>query len=54
MGFVVKKSLKIGQIGNMKHKLHLAIFLEFGYFSQFCSEWDFELIFKHCEIFQIR
>ena len=37
MEFVIKKSCKIGQIGEMKHKHHLPIFQEFGYFSHFSN-----------------
>ena len=32
MGFVIRKSLKIGQIETLIHKHHLAIFLQLGYF----------------------
>ena len=32
MGFIIKKSCKIGKIGKMIHKHHLAISMDFVYF----------------------
>ena len=40
MEFVIKKSCKIGQIGEMKHKHHLHIFL---------GIWLIFTFFKHCD-----
>ena len=48
MGFVIKKSLKIGKIEKMTHKRHLTLFLEFSYFSQFCIESLLKYITKIC------
>ena len=47
LGFVIKKSFKIGKIGKMIHKRHLAIQLAFRYFSHSFLNQTLFVIFKH-------